>query len=78
MRGEARPDSDLDIAVVLDSYDRNIRNQVLDLAWELNARSGYSPAVSPLVMGEDEYRDLLARERRLVLDIEIEGIPLDP
>jgi len=34
-RGEAKSESDLDVCVVLDEADANIRRQISDLAWEV-------------------------------------------
>jgi len=34
-RGEAKSESDLDVCVVLDQVDANIRRQISDLAWEI-------------------------------------------
>lgn len=76
-RGEAHSGSDLDLAVLLDLYDRETRNRVLDLAWELNTEIGFVPAISPTVMGREEFESMLDRERRLALDIRDEGVPVD-
>lgn len=75
-RGDARPDSDLDIFVLLDEADRPTRYQVIDLATDLCLETNYQFDISPLVMDEARFRRLLAHERRISLDIQNEGIPV--
>jgi len=75
-RGEARPSSDLDVLVLLDRYDRVTRKKILGLAEDVNEEFNWAILLSPLVMDVVEYERLKARERRLVRDIETEGIPV--
>jgi len=74
-RGEAREDSDVDVLVVLDRVDREDDRHVTDLAadliWEL-----HGVVISPLVVSAPQLAEWKARERRLPLDIEREGLPL--
>jgi uncharacterized protein len=73
-RGEGSGDSDLDLALVVSSAGHRRRHQVQDLAFDTVLRHGVS--VSPLVLEEHVLAELKARERRLALDLEREGIPL--
>jgi len=73
-RGDAHPTSDLDVFVLIDLYDRPIRNQILDIADDIWEEEGLAIELSPLVMGVAEFEHLKSRERRLVRDILSEGI----
>ncbi|MBI3924020.1 MAG: nucleotidyltransferase domain-containing protein [Armatimonadetes bacterium] len=75
-RGDARPDSDLDLFVLVDRADRATRNLATDVATDLNLERGFDPYLAPLVMDRVEFDDLRRRERRLVRDIVNEGIPV--
>lgn len=76
-REDARPDSDLDIWVLLDREDRQTRADILEIADDLVAENDYRTVPSPLVMGEERFGRLVAREGRLARDLLTEGIPID-
>jgi len=72
-RGTARPDSDLDVLVLLDEADTATRYKVFGLVQEVMLEAD-TFLLSPRVLGESDFAALLALERRLALDIESEGI----
>ena len=73
-RGEARPDSDVDVWVLVDRFDPLTRRLPFDLAVEVFLRHGVD--LSPTVMEQAEWRLLRDRERRIARDIEAQGVPL--
>jgi predicted nucleotidyltransferase len=73
-RGEGTSASDLDVAMVVTAAGHRRRREVHDLAFDSMLRHGV--VVSPLVIEEGVLADLAARERRLALDLEREGILL--
>lgn len=76
-RGDAEPDSDVDLAVVIRGLTEAERTEAMDRAfeaWRAVGRDG--PLLAALVWSEDEHAQRLARERRIALDIEREGIPV--
>jgi predicted nucleotidyltransferase len=76
-RGDADPDSDADVSVVVQGLTEDERTRVVELAlsaWR-NA-GGRGPLIAPLPWSEAEQEARRAAERRIVLDIEREGIPL--
>ncbi|HEY3356243.1 MAG TPA: nucleotidyltransferase domain-containing protein [Polyangia bacterium] len=76
-RGEARPDSDIDVAVVIRGLSDAELDRAIDLAYEAWWSTGrQSPMISPLVWSEERAADALSRELRIAEDIEREGIPL--
>lgn len=74
VRGEGHSESDLDIFVLLDWYDRERRSRIIDIAYEINLKHDFIAPLSPLVMDEQEFSLYRSRERRLVLDIVNEGV----
>lgn len=76
-REDARPDSDLDVWILLDQEDRKTRSDILEIADDLMIESAYRIVPSPLVMGRERFERLAARELRLARDLMNEGIPLD-
>lgn len=75
-RGTARPNSDLDVLVLLDSHCSELRRAIHHAADDVSLGFDYSPPVAPLVMARPEFDLLVERERRLALDILREGIPV--
>jgi len=73
-RGDADPDSDVDIAIVFRGPDAGMRNRILDSVVHVELEHGVP--LSTLILPEEEYRRLLERERRIALDIEREGVEL--
>jgi len=62
-RGTARPDSDVDVLVLLQTVDHWSKRAIIDLAYDEYLATGVD--ISPLVMSVDEYE----RQKRI-------GIPL--
>jgi predicted nucleotidyltransferase len=73
-RGDADPDSDVDVAIVFRSSDAGMKVRILDAVARLELETGVP--LSTLIIPEEEYRQLLERERRLALDIESEGVSI--
>lgn len=74
-RGDAEPDSDADVAVVVRGLRDAERVEAIDMAldaWREVGRCG--PIISPLVWSDTAEADRLAAERRIALDILREGI----
>jgi predicted nucleotidyltransferase len=71
-RGEAGPDSDIDVAVVLDRIDSHSERVLpMQLAGELDG-----PLLMPIVLSKAEIEFLRAREDILAESLDREGIPL--
>ena len=73
-RGEAHEESDVDIAVVLDSIDWATRREVIDLATEVGLDRGLH--LSPTLFDRETFDRWRRQERALVIDILSEGIPV--
>jgi predicted nucleotidyltransferase len=73
-RGEGHERSDLDVALIVGAGGRAQRHSIYDLAFDIGLAHGVE--LAPLVMEEDRFEELKARERRVAAAIEHEGIRL--
>lgn len=75
-RGQAHEDSDVDVLVVVRDLTELERRDVLDLAYRIDASAAELVGLSPLAYSEVQVADLRARERRLLREIERDGVRL--
>jgi predicted nucleotidyltransferase len=73
-RGDYDKDSDIDIAIIVRSLSKDVKNRILDIVTEIELK--YLRSISSIIFSETEFNNLKERERRIALDIESEGIPL--
>jgi predicted nucleotidyltransferase len=73
-RGDYDPESDVDLAILIEGLDRETKKAIIDIAVDVELEHGV--VISPLVLSREDFSGLKARERRIALDIESEGIPL--
>ena len=74
-RGDADPDSDLDVLVVLDGpANRAARETVSDCAWEAGLDHGM--VIVPIVVSRDEWERGPERYSLLAEVIRAEGVPI--
>ena len=71
-RGGGRPDSDLDVLIVVSVDDLPIRRHVFDLAYEVFLETDV--LISPLVLSRDGLATLKRNGRRLAREIERDGV----
>jgi predicted nucleotidyltransferase len=75
-RGEARPDSDIDVLVVVAGLTPRERSEVHGIAADVWMDLGGRDYVSALALSTDEYARLERLERLIAQDIAREGVPL--
>lgn len=73
-RGDADPDSDIDVAVIVRDAGPRERDRILEAVADVELETGVP--LSTLVLSTSAYDQLLKRERRIALDIESEGVAL--
>jgi predicted nucleotidyltransferase len=73
-RGDADPDSDVDVAIIVRGSDGKVRDRILHAVADVELET--LVPLSTIVFSEAEYLRLMAGERRIALDIEGEGIAL--
>ncbi|MGE0492228.1 MAG: hypothetical protein AB7S38_23655 [Vulcanimicrobiota bacterium] len=62
--------------MLIDRADRPTRYEIIDAATDLCLETRYVLDISPLIMDESQYQSLVDHERRIVQDIQLEGIPI--
>ncbi|MEW5957193.1 MAG: nucleotidyltransferase domain-containing protein [Chloroflexota bacterium] len=73
-RGEAAPDSDLDVFVEVASLTPELRRRIDEIAWEVGFE--WDTIISPVVVSRAELQDGPLGASPLILNIEREGVPL--
>jgi predicted nucleotidyltransferase len=73
-RGSARPESDTDILILMDTVDYSSKRAILDLAYDEFLASGVD--ISPLVMSVADYEHQKKIGIPLIAEIERDKVPL--
>jgi len=73
-RGDADVDSDLNVVLVVGNLSKKRRREILDQVADIEME--HLTPISLLLISQEDFRQLLSRERRIALDIEREGVPL--
>lgn len=74
-RGDAEPDSDMDVLVVLDEEEtRELRHIVSDCAWEAGFNDGV--VVVPIVVSRKRWENGPERASLLAMAVREEGVPI--
>ncbi len=73
-RGDYGGWSDVDVAIIVRGLSRELKNHILTVVADIELK--YLVPISTLVFSEEDVDFLKKRERRIVADIEKEGIPL--
>jgi predicted nucleotidyltransferase len=77
-RGNAHPDSDLDVLVVLSESRPAILEQARSVRYDVMERRQFRPLISMLLLGERDWQDLSTHSAGLKVNIEREGLTLWP
>ena len=73
-RGDFNGDSDIDIAIIIPNLTKQIKNKILEEVAKIEFT--YFVPLSTHIFSEEQFQNLKKKERRIVFDIENEGIPL--
>jgi uncharacterized protein len=71
-RGEARAESDVDVLVRIEAPTQAERRAAARVSWEVGYEHGL--LLSPLVLSEAEWNELVARERLIASEIARDGV----
>ncbi|MFH1963718.1 MAG: nucleotidyltransferase domain-containing protein [bacterium] len=71
-RGDSEPDSDLDVCVIVDNFNKTTRDKVFTIAWELSLEEGV--VITPLIFGQKEWQNSPIIESPIYKNIQREGI----
>jgi predicted nucleotidyltransferase len=72
-RGRARPDSDVDVAVVVDRLTRAERDDAIGDTCDVEVATGI--VLTAFVVSAERFAELVAGERRIARDILADGVP---
>ena len=72
-RGDAGPDSDLDLFIVLEHVDKETDSIIREIAWEISFENGL--VISTIVMERDEFEHGPMSASTLTANILREGVP---
>ena len=75
-RGDARPDSDLDLLVLTRRNSAELRERVHEVAARVSLARGWPFTLMPQIMTTEHFQGLLRAERLYAQDIEREGITI--
>ncbi len=73
-RGDAAPDSDIDVAVIVQTSDDSVENLVIDIAFDIDL--AFDVHLSPRVIRAVVLEDPVWRPTGFVQAVEREGVPL--
>jgi uncharacterized protein len=73
-RGDDDPESDIDIGIIVNNLTRKLKLELLSIVADIELE--YLKPMSTIFFDEQEFNNLLKRERRIALDILNEGIVL--
>ena len=73
-RGDAAPDSDIDVAVIVQTSDDSVENLVIDIAFDIDL--AFDVYLSPRVIRAVVLEDPVWRPTGFVQAVEREGVPL--
>lgn len=71
-RGDADEDSDLDVFIEVESIDRESRERIFDVTWEIGFNNFL--VISPLIMTREELENSPLRSAPIVRSIFEEGV----
>ncbi len=70
-RGNAAEDSDMDVFIEVDSLDKKLKEQILDITWEIGLEN--LMVISPLIVSRDELDNSPLRSSSIIKSIRQEG-----
>jgi predicted nucleotidyltransferase len=74
VRGEAAPDSDLDVLVAVEEAGPALENAILDLAFQVNL--AHDVYISPRVIARQIFEDPVWGSTPFIRTLQAEGVPL--
>lgn len=75
-RGEGYIESDFDVFVMVDAKDRNITERLFDIAHDIYFETDFNISIYPVIMSQEYFRKRLKLERKIVVDIERDGVQI--
>jgi predicted nucleotidyltransferase len=73
-RGDADEHSDMDVFVEVELLDKNLKDRIMDISWEVGFENFM--VIAPLIFSRDELENSPLRSSQIVKAIAAEGVPV--
>lgn len=75
-RGDSHKESDIDLLIVVNSEDRRVRSQILNLSWQAMYDNGFRAFISPVIFLKREYEQYRRWNSSFLYNVDKEGVKL--
>ena len=75
-RGESHRESDIDILIVIDTEDRQIKRKISDLCWDAMFNNDFKAFISPVIFFKKEYEQYKKWNSSFLYNVSQEGVKL--
>lgn len=75
-RGDSHRESDIDILIVIDTDDRQIKRKISDLCWDVMFNNDFKVFISPIIFLKKDYEQYQRWNSSFLYNVKREGIKL--
>jgi predicted nucleotidyltransferase len=75
-RGDSHAESDIDILLVIDTEDKQIKRKISDLCWDAMFNSDFKAFISPVIFFKKEYERYKKWNSSFLYNVSQEGVKL--
>jgi predicted nucleotidyltransferase len=75
-RGDSHSESDVDILIVMDTEDKGIKRQLVDLAWDVMSDNDFKVFISPVIFFNSQYNQYKKWNSSFLYNVFKEGIKI--
>jgi len=75
-RGDSHCESDIDILIVIDTEDRQIKIKISDLCWDVMSNNVFKVFISPIIFFKKEYEQYRRWNSSFLYNVSKEGVKL--
>lgn len=75
-RGDSHECSDIDLLVVVDSEDRRVKSEILNLSWQAMYDNDFRAFISPVIFLKEEYEQYRRWNSSFLCNVDKEGVKL--
>lgn len=75
-RGDSRSESDVDILIVIDTEERQLKRRLADLCWDVMFENDFRIFISPIIFFKKEYDQYLSWNSSFLDNVLREGVKL--
>lgn len=75
-RGDSHSESDIDILIVIDTEDKQIKRKISDLCWDAMFDNNFKTFISPIIFFKKEYEQYRKWNSSFLYNVSKEGVKL--